>query len=396
MPDGIPPATPSRTPVRSLVQKRLLTTFSIYILLGLPEGVLGTVWPSAQQTFQQPASGLASVLIAYTLGYLVATFGSGWLTELFETERATQLGVAVTLAGLLGYTLAPAWVLFVLSALLIGCGAGTVDAVINADVALRHGQRVMHLLHASFGVGATLGPLLVGLLLEVGADWRVAYGLLAVLEGAVLLRLLTLSDQRNVDEAGGRVNPTKPSAARPDVALAATLVQFAVYVGVEVSIGAWTFSVLVGERDYGVALAGVAVAGYWAGLTVGRLVLSALDDALSELSLLRGASAVAIVASIWFWLDGPASVLALPLLGFAFAGIFPSLVLLTPGWLGTRRVARAVGYQLAASSAGAIVAAWSIGRLVGSQGLGAAPAAFVVLCLLLAASQAFTEWATRP
>ncbi len=358
--------------------------------------MLGTVWPSAQRTFEQPTSGLASVLIAYTLGYLVATFGSGRLTELFETERATQLGVAVTLGGLLGYTLAPAWVLFVLSALLVGCGAGTVDAVINADVAVRHGQRVMHLLAASFGVGATLGPLLVGLLLEVGIDWRVAYGLLAVMEGAILLSLLTLSDQRGVEEAGGRINPTKASAARPDLALAATLVQFAIYVGVEVSVGAWTLSVLVGERGYGAGLAGVAVAAYWAGLTVGRLLLSVLDDALSERTLLRGASAIAVAASVWFWIGGPGAVLALPLLGLAFAGIFPSLVLLTPGWLGTRRVARAVGYQLAASSAGAIVAAWSIGRLVGSQGLGAAPAAFVVLCVLLAASQLFTEWSTRP
>ena len=105
---------------------------------------------------------------------------------------------------------------------------------------------------------------------------------------------------------------------------------------------------------------------------------------------------MALTASVWFWLDGPWAVLALPVLGLAFSGIFPSLVLLTPGWLGTRRVARAVGYQLAASSAGAIAASWSIGRLVGSQGLGAAPAAFVTLCCLLGAAQLFTEWATRP
>ena len=366
------------------------------MLLGLPEGVLGTVWPSAQQTFQQPASGLASVLIAYTLGYLVATFGSGRLTEVFEAERATQLGVIVTLSGLVGYTLAPAWVPFVLSALLTGCGAGTVDAVVNADVALRHGQRVMHLLHASFGIGATLGPLLVGLLLELGTDWRVAYGLLALLEGCVLLSLLTLSDQRNVNEIGGRLDPTKPTAARPDLALAATLLHFAIHVGAEVSVGAWSFSVLTEDRSYGAALGGLVVASYWGGLTVGRLLLSALDDALSELSLLRIASAVAVTASIWFWIDLPASVLALPLLGLAFAGIFPSLVLLTPGWLGTKRVARAVGYQLAASSAGAIIAAWVIGRVVGAQGLAAVPATFVVLCCLLGAAQLFTEWATRP
>lgn len=371
-------------------------TFAIFVMLGLPEGVLGTAWPAVQLSFDRPVSGLSSIIIAYTLGYLLATFGSGRLTELFGSDRATQVGVGITVAGLLGYVLSPGWALFVTSALLLGAGAGTVDSVINAEVAQRFGQRVMHNLHASFGIGATVGPLLVGGLLEAGASWRVAYGLLAVLEFGLLLSLYTLADQREPDDSEHGSEALTASAAHPDLALAATLIYFSIYVGVEVSVGQWTSSVLIRERGFSEGAAGLAIAGYWGGLTVGRLLLGALDDRLSEMSLLRGAGGVALAASLWFWLDLPLAVVALAVLGLAFAGIFPSLVLLTPGWLGSRRVVRAVGYQLAASSAGAIVVSAVLGRLAKNAGLDALPAAFFGLCAILAIAHLFTEWATRP
>ncbi|MFT7597340.1 MAG: fucose permease [Acidimicrobiales bacterium] len=387
---------PQRARGVKLVSRRLVVTFALYVLLGLPEGVLGTAWPQIQTTFGREINGLSSVIVAYTLAYLVSTFGSGRLTELFGVERGTQIGAGLTTAGLVGYVLSPAWPLFLLSALVIGAGAGTVDSVVNADIAVRYGQRVMHLLHASFGIGATLGPLLVASLVSAGVSWRLAYGALAVSESLLLLSLFTLADQRAAELDTDSLQSRAASAARPNLALAATLVYFGIYVGAEVSAGQWSYSILTNDRGLSGFVAGFAVAGYWFGLTVGRLALSALDHRLAEMTLLRSASVVSVLAAIWFWIDIPGSTLALPVLGFAFAGIFPSLVLLTPGWLGARRVARAVGYQLAASSAGAIIVSLAIGRVAKNNGLDAVPATFVVLCILMAVAHVFTEWATRP
>lgn len=387
---------PSRndTGLGSLLSHRLLVTFGIFVMLGLPEGVLGTAWPSIRLSFDRPVSNLASIITAYTLGYLVATLASGRLTEVFEAERATQLGVSLTVVGLAGYLISPIWSIFIISALIAGAGAGTVDSVINADIALRYGQRVMHLLHACFGIGATFGPLLVATLLEADVSWRVAYGSLAAFEGLLLLSLFTLSDQRTSNTTTDMLQERTSKARRPDWALGATLVYFALYVGAEVSVGQWSFSVLTEHRGFRANTAGLAVAGYWGGLTIGRILLAVLNDRLSETRLLRGATVVAAVSAYWFWLDTTGSLVALAVLGFAFSGIFPSLVLLTPGWLGKERVVRAVGYQLAASSGGAIVISWIVGQVARSQGLGALPGTFAILVALIIGAHLFTEWAT--
>ena len=55
--------------------------------------------------------------------------------------------------------------------------------------------------------------------------------------------------------------------------------------------------------------------------------------------------------------------MALPVAGFAFSVMFPAVVNRTPIYLGAARAARVVGYQLAASSAGAITIPALIGVL---------------------------------
>lgn len=365
-------------------------------MLGLPEGVLGPVWPSLRQSFDQPVSSLAWIITSYTTGYLVSTVGSGALSERIGVDGASRLGVSATVLGLLIYLVTPWWVLLVFGAVILGVGAGTVDAAINADVALRYGQRVMHLLHAAFGVGATLGPLLVTAMLNQSVSWRVAYFVLVAFETALLVALMTSRNSAIAVDAD-EIDPAEAltTARRPGLVLAATLVYFALYVGSEVSVGQWSFSVLTEERGVGTTAAGIAVAAYWGGLTVGRLALGAIDERLHPLTLLRVSVVVGVAAAAWFFSNQAGAIWSLPILGLAFSGIFPSLVLLTPGWLGRDRVARSVGYQLSASSAGAIVAAGSLAFVARNWGLDGVPAGILVLVILLLIAHVATEAAAR-
>lgn len=377
-------------------RRLLLITFVVFVMLGLPEGVLGTVWPSMRADLGRPVSSLAWLIGGYTVGYLVSTGSSGRLSERVGVQRAVQLGVATTAVGLLFYVVSFAWPITVIGSVVLGTGAGIVDASINADVALRHGQRVMHLLHAAFGVGATLGPLIATGIVRLNASWRIAYAVLVVFEVVLLLLLLReRPDKVDAESAVDDQGAAARTARNPNLVLAASLFYFAVYVGAEVSIGQWSFSVLTEERGVAATAAGFAVAAYWGGLTVGRLLLGAVDERLHPLTLLRGSVVIALVAGIWFWSDGPGAVIALPVLGLSFAGVFPSLVLLTPGWVGRDRVARAVGLQLSASSAGAIVSSALLALVARQWGLNAVPAGILVLVTVLSLAHIATEAASH-
>lgn len=375
--------------------RRLLVMFAAFIMLGLPEGVLGTAWPSIRSSFDQPESALAQLIIAYTVGYLLSTLVMGRLVERLGMDPTIRLGVFLTATGLAAYALSPVWLLTLLAGWLLGSGAGVVDASVNAEVALRHGQRTMNLLHAAFGVGATLGPLFITALLGLDASWRVAYFVLLGIELAILVSLGPRGTARAGDEGEDSAASYGSLVRRPGLVLASTLIYFAVYVGSEITVGQWSFSVLTEDRGISEYAAGFAVAAYWGGLTVGRLALGALGSRMHPMTLLRGSGTAALVAVIWFLADTTGSLIALPILGLAFAGVFPALVLMTSSWLPEEMVTKAVGWQLAASSAGAIVSQAAIGRVVDIGGLDNAVTAMVVMVGLLVAAHVGTEVATR-
>ena len=375
---------------------RLVVLFAAFVAMGLPEGTLGAAWPSLRASFDQPEAALARLIVAYTVGYLVSTVLLGAVVKRLGTDATIRLGMVAAALGLAGYAFTPVWSLVIAAAFVLGVGIGTIDASVNADVALHHGQRTMNLLHASWGVGATLGPLIITALLLGGGSWRLGYGALLVVQVGLLGAFLaSVRANAGSDEQMHTAQVYAPRAARPTLVVAATLLYFAAYVAAEVSIGHWSFSVLTESRGASETVAGISVAAYWGGLTVGRFLLAVAADRIHPMTLLRVSGGAALVATLWFGFDLPGAVAALPLIGLALAGVFPALVLLTSSWLAPELVTRTVGWQLSASSAGAIVAALALGAVADSQGIGATAPAMIVLVAILAISHLATEAAAR-
>jgi fucose permease len=384
-------------------------------MLGMPEGTLGAAWPSMRLDLGRPVSSLAWMVVCYTVGYLVATAGSGWLLEWFGVDRVLITGVAATAIGVIGFAASPWWLLLLAASFVTGAGAGTVDSTLNTFVAITAGARAMNLLHAFFGVGATLGPLAVTAALRTDTSWRAVYAVIAVVEVVLLVVLLARRDQFRVtvrptadvdadggggDAAGGdRADGGGPGGAMPLGLLGLLLVFFAAYVAAEVSLGQWSYSLLVDERNVSATAAGWAIAGYWGGLTLGRFGLAFVGSAIEPLRILRVASVATVAGVTLFWLDPMPGLdlVALPLVGLAQSGMFPAMVLLTPGWIGRHNTGRAVGLQLMASSAGAIGASAVIGAAVQRWDLEAMPPIIVALTVTtLLAFTAAARLAARP
>ena len=344
-------------------------------VLGVGDTMLGVAWPSVRSGFGQPLAALGEVWLATTAGYLAASPLSGWLSVRLGTGRFLALAALAGAVALAGFALAGAWPLFVLSGVVYGLWSGSIDPGINSWTALTGDVRAMNLVHFAYGVGATLGPLLVTGALTLRLGWRAAY-LAGVVAMLALLAGLTVTRR-----AWGR-----PSAARsegtggarrplPAALLVATLATFFVYVGVEGGCVGWTFSHLVGLGSPQ-ALAGLTVSAYLAALTLGRLVMAWVAGRFTAFSLLVVSCLVALGgAAVYVALPvGPGALLGLTLLGLGQAGIFPLLMSLTPGRFGERRTPYVVGYILASSNAGAALPPAGMGLGMQALGLAALPA----------------------
>nr|WP_246369595.1 MFS transporter [Saccharibacillus deserti] len=81
----------------------------------------------------------------------------------FGTGKAVAVSILSTALALVWYSIVPNFALLIVGAVLLGFGAGAVDAAPSNYVALHFKAKHMSWLHCFWGVGATAGPLLVGL-----------------------------------------------------------------------------------------------------------------------------------------------------------------------------------------------------------------------------------------
>ena len=354
-------------PARSAVPITLVA----FVALGLPDGMLGVAWPSMRTTFGQPLAALGVVLLGLTCGYLAGGAASGFVEARLGTAAVLTAGFTASACAMLAFATAPDWPLFLAGALVLGLGAGSVDAGANAYMALEHGVGPLNLLHACYGLGAALGPALMTVLLAAGAVWRLAYAGMVVAELA-LLAAVVITGRSWSRTPPSSVPNRRSSGALPLAIVGLSLAMFFVYTAVEVGAGQWSYTFLTGTRAFPIEAAGLAVSGYWAGLTLGRLAAAATGDRLGPLRLLQASVAVTVAAfALYWWADWmPVELLALAAAGFGLGPIFPALVALTPSRAGEAAASRVVGFQIAAASAGGSLGPAGIGVVLQGAGAG--------------------------
>jgi fucose permease len=262
--------------------------------------------------------------------------------------------------------------------LLAGLGAGAIDAGINAFAAARFSPRLLSWLHASYGVGAMLGPLLMTAVVTSGLGWRWGYAVIGLVLAAmamsflVTLPLWTMARSER-DSPGKTPQPAAKlveTLGRPHVWLNVAL--FFVYTGLEVSAGQWTYSLFTEARGLAAGSAGVWIAIYWAGLAGGRVVSGALATRLTANALLRIGTLGAVIGTLLIWWDPGmgAGLLGLAALGFALAPIYPTLIAETPARLGPAHATSAIGFQVAGAYLGTAAIPGLTGLVATHAGLG--------------------------
>lgn len=334
-------------------------SFIAFVSLGLPDGVLGVAWPSVRHGFSLPVSRLGLLLVCGTAGYLTASTMSGPITARVGVGRLLVGSTATAGLGLLVLAVGPSWWWLLPGMFLGGLGAGGIDAGLNAYAAERFSARMMAWLHAFYGVGATLGPLLMTGVLVSAWSWRWGYAILAGVMG-VLSCFFLLTGRLWDSSAGDSHEP--PARARLGATMRLPLAWmhagvFWTYCGLEVCAGQLVYTLLTESRGVRPEVAGPVAAGYWASLTLGRIVFGQLAAWWPRDFILRLGTLLAPASVVLIWLDlsDAASFGGLWLLGFALAPIFPMMVSATPERLGRAHAPNAVGLQMSAASLGVAV-----------------------------------------
>jgi fucose permease len=351
----------------------------------------GVAWPSVRATFHLPLDALGTLLVVFTVGYLLSSFSSGRVLARMSVGTLLAASCLLMAVALAGYALTPSWWLMVIVTTTAGAGSGAIDAGLNTYAATHFSPRMVNWLHASYGVGASVGPVLMTSVLNAGYVWRWGYGIVAISQ---IVMAIAFGLTRHLWEASipGKATNEETTAATTRATLRLPVVwlsvaTFFIYTGLESAAGTWAFSLFTEGRGIAMREAGLWVSVYFGCLTVGRVVFGFVAEMRAARWLLRGCLvAVAFGAAlIWLNLSGLSSALGLALMGFTAAPIFPSLIAATPQRVGEAHTANAVGFQISAAVLGASLLPAVVGILADRLGLESVGPALLSLALVLIA-----------
>jgi fucose permease len=365
-----------------------------FVIVGLPDGMLGTAWPAMRQSFGVPVGDLGLILLVNTIGsVVVAAFVGRLIQRLGVSVLLAVAGLCAALGGI-GYVAAPGLWLILAIGPLLGAAAGMMDGGLNTAIALTGRRRLLNLLHGFYGIGTAVGPLVVTVAILAGS-WRPAYLLLVALDltAAVLWALhhrripATVAVRAPTEDGAGQSTDLAATWSRRRVVSVLTLglIVFFLYTGLEVSAGQWETSYLRGHLDLSASSAGLAAFGYWGALTAVRigLALPARPVSLRRVIGWGMAASVAAAALIWWQPSTAAVVAGFVILGAALAGVFPALIATTPQRIGDQRARHAIAWQVGAAAAGGSGISALIGLLIDTTSLAIVGPAILTLALLL-------------
>ncbi len=357
------------------VRWQLGLAFFAFVLIGLSDGAVGVLLPSLRAYYKVDKATIGLLFLAGTTGYLIAAFSSGLLVEKLGLRRFLMLGGLAFLTGTVIVSARPPFMVALASLLALGFGVAIIDAGLNSYVAgLTRSTALLNYLHAFYGVGALLGPLIASSALALNWSWNSVYYLwaglsLVLLAGLRLIFTRPVPVQPEANEAGSGGNVLAEALKLRVVWLAALFLLF--YVGSEVSLGSWSYSFLTEERHEVALLSGWAVSGYWLGLTLGRLSMAKVGERIGDKRLIEVCLGGVVVGVLLIWLVpiGAISALGLWLTGFSLGPIFPTTIALMSHRAPARLLPSAIGFMASLGSMGAAFFPWIAGNLAEGFGL---------------------------
>ena len=348
-------------------------SYAAFVLVGLSAGVGGVLLVAQIADYGVSRTTIGITFLTGSLGFFLASSSAGPLVQRFGTRLTLAMAGGLFVVVGLYLSTRPPFVALLFAQLAIGYATGLLESVLNAYLALLpKATSRLNRLHAFFGVGALLAPLLAAWI--VGwARWTVVWLVLALI--CVPLTIGFLHGVSEADRPAAQ-DSTDSALLRPVLRHRAVMlgaVLLAVYVGLEIGVGNWGFSYLVEERGRPDLIAGYAVSGYWLGLTLGRFLISpvAIRFGVTPAGLMYGCLTGVAVAATFVWLV-PAAVAAsagLLVLGFFLGPIFPTTMAVVPQLTSAELVPTAIGVLNAGSVVGGSLLPWLAGVLAQGAGM---------------------------
>ncbi|GMG48173.1 unnamed protein product [Ambrosiozyma monospora] len=267
-----------------------ITCFQFLLVVGFMDQTIGSIMHYMLDYYQVDRSQLSLLFLLQLLGYVTASFANEPLQKRLGLGNLTNFAMFCVMVTCLGfYWKFPLTLMFFFS-ICSGFGIGTVDCCLNVFVGnLKYANQLLGVMHAFYGLGCLVSPLLSIHLIELGWDWNQYYLLLfcfattAFTCSVIMFRnetkwkYLYMIEHKHLKEQEADGDISQEPASTTELLRNKYILFFALtlflYLGSELCAGIWFFNYLITIKKVVERSASYITSSYWASLTVGRFVL---------------------------------------------------------------------------------------------------------------------------
>jgi len=343
-----------------LIHLLIVIIYLAFISLGLPDALLGAAWPQMYLDLNTSVSYAGIIFMIISAGTVVSSLLSDRLTYRFGTGKLTAISVGITAIALFGFSISDSFLMLCLWAIPYGLGAGCVDASLNNYVALHYAGSHMSWLHCMWGLGATIGPYIMGYVLSGGRHWSMGYRFIALFQLVLTFFLFLSLPLWKPRKAEGSTTAAKPLSLQKVLGIPGVkevMVTFFCYCALEQTTGLWASSYLVLHKGIDADTAAFFASMFYIGITAGRAVNGFLTLKLNDTQLIRLGQSIILTGIIAMVLPfgNTIALVGFVLIGLGCAPIYPCVIHSTPSNFGADKSQAVIGVQMASAYIGNIV-----------------------------------------
>lgn len=336
----------------------LSVIFLSFIGLGLPDTILGSIWPVIQKDINAPVYSAGIITLIVQAGTVISSLFSSKLVYKYSTQMITFFSILLTSIALIIFAFSYNVLFLFAAAVPLGLGAGSVDAALNGYVANNFKSNIMNFLHGFWGVGAFLGPFTMSFFIKSDYGWRAGYIFTAIILCFIALTVFLSRkiwiNKNNTSEEKVYIS-NKEALKIPLVKSALTTFLFFSYI--ELTTGLWISSYFVYGLGISKYYAALITAFFYGSITAGRIITGLFSNNFENYKIIR-AGEMAIIAGCVLMIFGDMylSVAGAFIIGIGSSPVYPAMLHETPRRFGEKASLTVMGLQMSVSYTGGALA----------------------------------------
>ena len=318
----------------------LVVIYLIFISLGLPDSFIGSCWPTISEYFKisRDFQGIFSLIVSFFT--IASSFLTIKLTKYLKNYGVIAISIGLTISGLIIIGFSDNYYILLLAAIPLGFGGGAIDSILNSYVSLHYKAIHLNFLHAFWGIGAFISPLIIGSFIVDPRGFKDAAFVLSIIQTTILIITLStlilwvkVDKIYNIDSR----NTTNSENNKENIGFFNTFklrgvlfacVTFFSYIAIESLAYSWFTSLCVFGMNIDNDIASKYLSLFYIAISLGRVISGLLSIKIKDKNLIRIGEGILLIGIILltFKFDFVFMPIALFIIGLGCGPIYPSIV----------------------------------------------------------------------